>query len=93
MPTDTDRRDSAPVASDSPKRHWENPWVIVGLLLAVIGPFALPMVWRSRRFTLLWKYILTVASICQTILVLWLLWFIMHLTVVSLSKLMDVLGR
>lgn len=91
-PTGTERQDIAPTPADSPK-HWENPWAIVGLLLAVIGPFALPLVWRSRRFTFLWKYILTIVSICQTVLVLWLLWFIMHLTVVSLSRLVDVLGR
>lgn len=92
MPTGMDRQDPAPATSDS-KKHWESPWVIVGLLLAVIGPFALPLVWRSRRFSFLWKYILTVVSVCQTILVVWLLWFIMHLTVVSLSKLVDALGR
>ena len=74
-------------------RPWENPWVVLSLLFLGLGPFALPMLWRSRRFTRLWKGILTALVIGVTLLVLWLVWFIIERAILPLRELIEVLGR
>ena len=58
--------------------YWERPWVIVTFLFVLLGPFAIPMLWRSRRFTLVSKNILTALVLGETALLLWGLWFILQ---------------
>jgi hypothetical protein len=33
----------------------ESPWVVLPLLFLVLGPLGVPLLWRSRQFSLLWK--------------------------------------
>jgi len=34
---------------DAPLHH--KPWVVIGMLFFVVGPLALPMLWRSESFS------------------------------------------
>ena len=61
-------------------RYWESRWIVLTLLFVVLGPFAIPLLWRSRRFTLLWKNILTVLVLGWTVLLLWVFWLILQHT-------------
>ena len=56
----------------------ESPWVILPLLFLVLGPFALPLLWRSRRFTPLWKSALTVIMAGLILSMFWSVWFSVH---------------
>jgi hypothetical protein len=61
---------SLPIAAKLP--GWtENPVVVVLGLFVVLGPLALPMLWRSRRFTRGWKIGLTVAVLLETAVFCW----------------------
>jgi Ca2+/H+ antiporter len=42
------------------------PISVILLLFFVLGPFALPLLYRSPRFTKGWKIILTIATISFT---------------------------
>jgi hypothetical protein len=50
---------------------WEAPWLVLTMLFVVLGPLALPMLWRSRRFNNLWKIGLTVVVVALTVVVVW----------------------
>ena len=64
----------------------ESPWVVLPHLFLILGPFALPLLWRSRRFTLVWKSILTVVMLGVTVYLLWSIWLILHQVMVSLQE-------
>jgi hypothetical protein len=68
---------------------WESPWVILPLLFFVLGPLALPLLWRSRRFTLLWKGILTALVIGLTVMLVWTTWVAMEQAMGPLRKALD----
>ena len=61
-------RPARPSASD-------NPWLVLIMLFCVLGPFALPMLWRGRAFSRRWKWIWTLVTIAITVLICWLLWY------------------
>jgi len=43
------------------RRRWSDSRVLVLIMLfVVLGPFALPMLWRSRGFSIFWKLVLTI---------------------------------
>ena len=67
---------SAAEAATSPVKfsYWESPWLVLTLLFLVLGPLAIPLLWRSRRFTLLWKGILTALVLGLSALLAWNLW-------------------
>jgi hypothetical protein len=67
-------------AAPSPEqfRYWESPWLVLTLLFLVLGPFAIPLLWRSRRFTLLWKNILTAVVLGLAVLLVWDVWLILQ---------------
>ena len=44
------------------------PWAVVVLLFLVLGPFGLPLLWKSPSFTRGWKIVLTVAMAIYTVL-------------------------
>ena len=54
-----------------PAAWWESPWVVLPLLFVVLGPFALPLLWRSRRFTRPWKTALSVVVVGITLFAVW----------------------
>jgi hypothetical protein len=47
-------------------RWYLQPIGVILLLFFVLGPFALPLLYRSPRFNKGWKIILTVVTICFT---------------------------
>jgi hypothetical protein len=65
----------------------ESPWVVLPLLFLVLGPFALPLLWRSRRFSRAWKSILTVIMSGVTVYLVWCVWFAVQQALVSLREL------
>jgi hypothetical protein len=52
----------------------DNPWFILALLFLVLGPLALPLLWRSRGFSLLWKSLLTAVVVLFTVLLVFEAW-------------------
>ena len=90
-PTDFGIRLGVSPAAKQPAA-WESPWVVLPLLFFVLGPLALPLLWRSRRFTLLWKGILTALVIGLTVLLVWLTWLAMERTLAPLSQALDLPG-
>jgi hypothetical protein len=69
---------------------WDSPWVILPLLFLVLGPLALPLLWSSRRFTFLWKSILTAIVLGMTVLLIWATWFITQNTLAQLQQALDI---
>ena len=65
----------------------ESPWVVLPLLFLVLGPFALPLLWRSRRFTLVWKSVLTVIMVGVIVFMFWSVWFSVHQALAPLLEL------
>ena len=41
----------------------QRPWVVLGMLFFVIGPLALPMLWRSSSFSRTQKVAISVANL------------------------------
>ena len=62
-------------SASHPIGFFESPWVILPLIFLVLGPLALPLLWRSRRFSLLWKNVLTVITLVYTVFLMASVWF------------------
>lgn len=78
------RSDTAPVAAESvPETPRTTPmtaiaasrWKVLTLLFVVLGPLALPVLWKSPRFSRAGKSVLTILVAIQTALVIWILWY------------------
>jgi hypothetical protein len=55
-------------ADNAPQPGWYlRPFVIVLLLFFVLGPFGLPLLFKSPGFGKTWKIILTVAVVIYTV--------------------------
>lgn len=67
-------------------RVGESRLVILVMLFAVLGPLALPMLWRSRSFSPAWKLILTVLVLGATLALFWLAWYTVHTVVAPLHE-------
>ncbi|MCX6071165.1 MAG: hypothetical protein NTU91_09970, partial [Chloroflexi bacterium] len=65
----------------------ESPWVVLLALFLVLGPLGLPMLWRSRRFSLLWKLLLTVLMTAITIFILAMVWYVTNQALAPLREL------
>ena len=69
-------RATPPAAGKPP---WsENVWVVLAMLFLGIGPLALPMLWRSRQFSLTWKLMLTLLVLLITALIVAVLWYVFN---------------
>jgi RsiW-degrading membrane proteinase PrsW (M82 family) len=66
--------------------------VVLTLLFLVLGPLALPLLWRSRRFTLRWKIVLTVIVAGITVYVLWQVWYVLNQAMGPLQELRKLQG-
>ena len=64
------------VAATPKSKGTDNPWVVLLMLFVVLGPLALPMLWRSRGFSPLWKTLLTLVMVGVTALVVFLMWLL-----------------
>ncbi|HLK13060.1 MAG TPA: hypothetical protein VKW76_16915 [Candidatus Binatia bacterium] len=45
------------------QRWFDRPWLVLVLLFFVLGPFALPLLWRSSGFSRPAKIVLTLATV------------------------------
>ena len=62
----------AALASAQKPPNWlESPVTVLLGLFVFFGPLALPLLWRSRRFTRAWKIGLTVAVLLATYAAFW----------------------
>jgi hypothetical protein len=86
VPTTQAPSPSQPAVSPQPLRFGESRVVILVMLFVVLGPLALPMLWRSRCFSLAWKIILTVLVVGATLAVFWLLWYTVHAILTPLQR-------
>ena len=74
---------------DRPKRPRdlaESRWTVLVLLFAALGPLALPVLWRSSRFSRAWKTVLTILVVIFTVVVVWVLWYAVKMFVASLRE-------
>ena len=76
-----------PAQSNTRPKLTDNRWVIVVMLFAVLGPVALPMLWRSSAFSMPWKIVLTVIVLGVTALAVWLLWHVTERALAPLKEL------
>jgi hypothetical protein len=60
---------------------------VLTLLFVVFGPFALPLLWRSRRFTRLWKTVLSLVVVGVTALAVWQIWHVLNQALAPLRQL------
>ncbi len=81
-----------PGAGVRPPGWSESPWTVLPMLFLVLGPLALPMLWRSRHFSLPWKNVLTLLVIALTIFVIWRIWALFGLILAPLQELQKING-
>jgi CHASE2 domain-containing sensor protein len=77
--------DGRPRASDS-------RGIVLMMLFLALGPLALPMLWRSRGFSPLWKTLLTVIVTGATLALLFVIWFVIAKAIEPLSQLKSLEG-
>jgi hypothetical protein len=72
-PTSLRHASGAHLAVGGPVREnpLDSPWVVLGLLLFVLGPFALPLLYKSRAFNVPVKMALTVAVLLIAVVAVW----------------------
>jgi hypothetical protein len=82
------RAEVVPAASSGVATKWaQNPWVVLGALFLVLGPLGLPMLWRSDRFSLFWKLLLTALVVGLTALLLGMIWYVTYKSLAPLREL------
>jgi hypothetical protein len=65
----------------------DNPWVILLLLFAALGPLAFGQLWKSRAFSRPMKIFLTVLTSAVTVLVVWLLVVVVQMFIAAVAPL------
>jgi ribosomal protein L40E len=65
---------------------------VLTMLFAVLGPLALPLLWRSSRFSLAWKVALTLLVLLLTGIVIGLFSYVVQMTLAPLKELHEVKG-
>jgi len=73
MPTSLREASGVPLGVGGPVREnpIDSPWVVLALLLFVLGPFALPLLYKSRAFNLPVKILLTVVVVAIAVFAVW----------------------
>lgn len=72
MPTSLRHQSGDPLALEAARRDpLDSRWVVLGLLM-ILGPFALPLLYKSRAFRLPMKLVLTVAVLAIAVAAVWL---------------------
>lgn len=61
---------------------------MLAMLFVILGPLALPLLWRSRQFTRFWKIALTVIVAGVTVYVGWALYAFLNHTLEPLRDLL-----
>jgi uncharacterized membrane protein YvbJ len=89
-----DRSDEQSPATDvRPINSWDSRAAVLFLLFMGIGPFAIPVLWRSKHFSRRSKLALTITVVTLTIVLLWLLWVVIKQFILPLRELLDIIGR
>jgi hypothetical protein len=79
----------AVVSKSQPATAWyDNRIVVLCLLWAAMGPFALPILWCSRAFSPLSKLVQTALMACLTAFIVWGLWYSWTVTLPMLRELL-----
>lgn len=65
----------------------DNRGVVLLLLFAVLGPLAIPTLWRSSRFSLTWKIVLTAIVLGITVAIIGVLWYVVVIALKPLREL------
>lgn len=77
-----DQQSDAPILAEAVEPHGRLPkpgesrGAVLALLFVVLGPLALGVLWKSPRFSVPWKLFLTVLTLGQLVLIIWLLWLV-----------------
>ena len=61
-------------APPNQEKKWYLKWWTVLVLLATLGPFGFPFLWKSKDFSLFWKWFWTIAISVLTIMLCWSTW-------------------
>lgn len=80
-----------PKAGDGMKWCYR-PWIVVVLLFFVLGPFGLPLLYKSPKFSKGWKWGFTILTLCYTGYLVWATVKTMEALSGSLAQLQAVLG-
>ena len=65
----------------------DSPWFVLLMLFIVLGPLGLPLLWRSARFSIFWKVLLTSALAMITGCVLLSIWQVAQMSLGPLLQL------
>jgi ribosomal protein L40E len=79
-------------SSKSGGKILESRITVLTMLFAVLGPLALPLLWRSSRFSLVWKIVLTLLVLLLTGIVVGLFYYVVQMTLAPLKELRQVPG-
>jgi len=85
-PTPAATPELVPDRPKPPRDLAESRVMVLLLLFAVLGPLALPVLWRSSRFSGVWKVFLTALVLVFTVVVVWGLWYAVNRFVESLEE-------
>ncbi len=75
-----------------PRRASDSRAVVLVMLFLVLGPLALPLLWRSRGFSRRWKILLTVIVAGATAILLLALGYVLAQAAVELGQLRSFAG-
>jgi hypothetical protein len=65
----------------------ESPWVVLPMLFLVLGPFGLPMLWRSRQLSRMAKTVATTIVAGITLLIFAMIWHSLNTSLAPLREL------
>lgn len=77
------------VTPEPASKWYYSLWFVLAMLFVVLGPFGLPLLWKSPRFTRSWKGMLTVVVLLYT---LWILIGSIHLGQAVYQRAQELLG-
>jgi drug/metabolite transporter (DMT)-like permease len=80
-------RGATGLSSRSRAGWWESPWFVLAMLFLVLGPLALPLLWRSRRFNRPWKILLSLIVMGVTVFVVGQIWYVFNRALAPLLEL------
>ena len=72
-----------------PSKWYHNLWFVLVMLFVVLGPFGLPLLWKSPHFTRPWKWVLTALTVLYTV---WLTAASIHLVEAVYRRTQELLG-
>ena len=75
-------------APPSPRARWyHSVWFVLVMLFFVLGPFGLPLLWKSPRFPVWAKWLLTLLSLAFVVWITVKVFDIVHATMAQYQQL------